>query len=206
MFPIFKNEDNDGLTNSGYARIVKKWTRGTPLDEAKLVFEVDQAHVGGLGRRELWFDGDDSFSVDYIKDDATFFTGDYYIIDKHSENLTKLMIPEDAEVSFYWDTLLVKLNKPWNNGHGEFVSGSLLRATLQDVIDESRKGEERGNVEMVNLFQLLFEPSPTISLKGYQCTKNYVILNLLDNLKPSLIKWRKYASGKWEKVNVFEMQ
>merc|ERR1711992_2445 len=59
-----------------------------------------------------------------------------------------------------------------------------------------------GSDEMADLFQPLFEPSPTMSLEDFSCTKNYVVLNVLDSLKPHLIRWKYESKGKWSKENV----
>ena len=59
-------------------------------------------------------------------DVLTFYTTDYYIMDKNSDDLVKLLVPEDAEVSSYWDSLLLKLRKSWKFNGGEFPGGSLL--------------------------------------------------------------------------------
>ncbi len=37
------------FTDSGYPRIAKEWTRGTPLSAAKTLLEIDQGYVEGMG-------------------------------------------------------------------------------------------------------------------------------------------------------------
>ena len=196
----FEGHDNNGLTDSGYPRIVKEWLRSTPLKDAKLVFEGNQTDVSIHGSRDTWVQPDGSLStIDWVQVGITFYTGDYYIIDNKSGELSKLLLPEDVEVSSYWDSLLIKLRKPWQFLGGRFVAGSLLSAKLSDVLEESKKGGGRGSDELADLFRPLFEPSPTMSLEDYVCTKNYVVLNVLDSLKPHLIRWKYEAPGKWTK-------
>ena len=196
----FEGHDKDGLTDSGYPRIVKEWKRGASLKEAKLVFEGNKTDVSVHGSRDTWVYADGNLStIDWVQVGITFYTGDYFIVDSKSDDLVKLLLPEDVEVSSYWDSLLVKLRKPWQYLGGRFVAGSLLAAKLQDVLQESKRGGGRGSDEMADLFQPLFEPSPTMSLEDYSCTKNYVILNVLDSLKPHLIRWNYEAKGKWTK-------
>ena len=50
----FPESEKDGLTDSGYARIVKEWKRGTPLSEAMLIFEGNQTDVSVHGSRDTW--------------------------------------------------------------------------------------------------------------------------------------------------------
>ena len=199
----FEGHDKDGLTDSGYPRIVKEWLRGTSLKEAKFVFEGNQTDVSVNGSRDTWVHSDGSLStVDWVNVGVTFYTGDYYIIDDKTGDLVKLLLPEDVEVSSYWDALLIKLRKPWQYLGGKFVAGSLLAAKRLDVLEESKRGGARGSDEMSDLFQPLFEPSPTMSLEDYTCTKNYVVLNVLNSLKPHLIRWKYEISGKWTKVQI----
>ena len=199
----FEQHEKDGLTDSGYPRIVKEWLRGTPLKEAKLVFEGSQTDVSVSGSRDTWVHSDGSLStIDWVQVGLTFYTGDYYIIDDKTGDLVKLLLPEDVEVSSYWDSLLIKLRKPWQFLGSKFPAGGLLTAKRRDVLEESRRGGGRGSDEMADLFQPLFEPSPTMSLEDYSCTKNYVVLHVLDSLKPYLIRWKYEAPGKWTKEEV----
>ena len=199
----FKQHNNEGLTDSGYSRIVKVWVRGTPLNEAKLIFDADQTHVLAEGSKDTWTNEDGSTNtIEWVTDVLTFYTTDYYIIDKISDDLVKLLLPEDAEVSSYWDSLIVKLRKTWKYNGGEFIGGSLLTAKLKDVLNVSKKRGIRGSDEMAKLFQPLFQPSLTKSLKSYVSTKRYVVLNILDNLKPRLTRWKYDKTGKWQKQNV----
>merc|ERR1712136_720726 len=196
----FEGHEKDGLTDSGYPRIVKEWKRGTPLSEAKLIFDGNQGDVSVQGSRDTWAYSDGKIdTIDWISAGTSFYTEDNYIIDKESGDLIKLLLPDDVEVSSYWDTLLVKLKSPWKHNGGTFEVGSLLKAKLSDVVNLSKQIKTRNSIEMADLFQPLFEPSSTTSLKSYITTKNFVVLYVLDNLKPHLIKWKYEALEKWTK-------
>ena len=177
---------------------MKEWTRGTPLKDAKLIFDGNQEDVSVQGSRDTWVYSDGTINtIDWVSAGTTFYTEDNYIIDSNTGDLVKLLLPEDSEVSSYWDTILVKLKSPWKYNGGNFVVGSLLRAKLSDVIERSKQLNTRDSIEMANLFQPLFKPSSTTSLKSYTTTKNYVVLYVLDNLKPRLVKWRYEGLNGW---------
>ena len=196
----FEEHEEDGLTDSGYPRVVKEWKRGTPLSEAKLIFDGNQEDVNVQGSRDTWAYSDGTINtIDWISQATSFYTEDNYIIDKESGDLIKLLLPDDVEVSSYWDTLLVKLKSPWKHNGGIFEVGSLLRAKINEVVNLSKQIKTRNSIEMADLFQPLFEPSSTTSLKSYITTKNFVVLYVLDNLKPHLIKWKYEAPEKWTK-------
>ena len=48
---VLVGTDFDGtgssMTDSGYARVVKSWKRGTPISSARTVFEAEQADIAG---------------------------------------------------------------------------------------------------------------------------------------------------------------
>ena len=50
------------LTESGYPRLVKRWRRGQPLDEAETVFSAatHRCHRRGIGRPHTGFRADDA--------------------------------------------------------------------------------------------------------------------------------------------------
>ena len=52
--------DGKSFTDSGYPRVIKSWIRGTPLSEAKTVFEVCRLLMSHLT--------DDSVLIDVVKD------------------------------------------------------------------------------------------------------------------------------------------
>ncbi len=49
------------MTTSGYPRQVKIWKRGTPIEQAKLIFEGETTDVGNWGGQMR--DGDAKYTV-----------------------------------------------------------------------------------------------------------------------------------------------
>ena len=58
------------LTSSGYPRIVKEWKRGTPLDEAKTIFEGETSDVSVSGI----YDQTPGFEREFVSRNITFWT------------------------------------------------------------------------------------------------------------------------------------
>jgi prolyl oligopeptidase len=79
------------MTKSSYPRIVRLWTRGTPLSEAKTVFE---AGVDDIAARPQVFRGPYG-SIAVIERGLTFFTNAYSIVAADGTT-TKLPLPPGA--------------------------------------------------------------------------------------------------------------
>ncbi|HEX3139583.1 MAG TPA: prolyl oligopeptidase family serine peptidase, partial [Rhizobacter sp.] len=161
------------MTDSGYARIIKRWKRGTPLSEAVTVFEGEAKDVAV------------AVSVDMTPGyERTLFTRalDFYnnkSFLQQGDKLVPLDIPSDASPSFLRDTLLLHLRSDLKVGDTTFSSGSLLHANAAAYLRGERK------------LGALFTPTPTRSLSGYTSTRDHVLLNIIDNVAGKLEQWRK---------------
>ena len=173
------------MTDSGYPRILKRWKRGTPLAEAKTVFE---------GRREnIWVgvsvDTTPGFERTLIVRALDFFRQEHYLL--QGDALVRLEVPDDARVSFMHsagvagDTLLLELRSDLKAGDRLHPKGSLLAADMAAYL----KGERR--------FQVLFEPTETRSLAGIALTRSHVLVNILDNVTGRLEEWKRDADGRF---------
>ncbi|QTN24812.1 S9 family peptidase [Rhizobacter sp. AJA081-3] len=173
------------MTDSGYPRILKRWKRGTPLADAKTVFE---------GRREnIWVgvsvDTTPGFERTLIVRALDFFRQEHYLL--QGDALVRLEVPDDARVSFMHsagvagDTLLLELRSDLKAGERLHPKGSLLAADMAAYL----KGERR--------FQVLFEPTETRSLAGIALTRSHVLVNILDNVTGRLEEWKRDANGRF---------
>jgi prolyl oligopeptidase len=177
------------MTDSGYPRVLKRWKRGTPLAEAKTLFEgraedtwvgASVDHTPGFERtlvvRALDFYRQQTFLLEGLHDDV---------------RLVRLDVPEDARISFLHsaglpgDTLLLELRSDWRVGERVFTKGSLLAADFAAF----QKGERR--------FQVLFEPTETRSLAGIATTRSHVLVNLNDNVIGRLEEWKREPDGRF---------
>ena len=166
------------LTSSGYPRVLKEWKRGTPVAAAKTIFEgkptdvsVAAAVVHDHGRL-----------YHFIKRDATFFTSEEFV--RRGDQWVKIEKPDDARVGVFDDQLLITPRLDWTVAGKTYVGGSLLAADFAAYL----KGERQLTV--------LFAPTERKSLAGTSETKNYLIVNELDNVRNQLYVLRR-AGGQW---------
>ncbi|HLP78909.1 MAG TPA: prolyl oligopeptidase family serine peptidase [Candidatus Paceibacterota bacterium] len=166
------------LTKSGYPRLIKEWIRGTPLSEAKLIFEAKEDEIG--------------VSATVIHDHGriyelfvrltTFFSDETFL--RQGEELVRIDKPTDAEVSTFDHFLLLRLRSDWVLSGRTNLAGSLLAVDFNAYL----KGDRT--------FAMLFKPEPRTSLAGFSATKHFILLNVLDNVRSRPLLLRE-QNGQW---------
>lgn len=152
------------MTPSGYPRIVKRWRRGTPLEQAETLFEGEPGdmYIGG-GHDQM-----PGFERTYVFRRKTFRTGELYLLD--GEKLVEVPTPPSAEEDIHREWLTVELREDWAPADVTYPAGALLAAKLDDVL--------AGSTE----FHVLYAPTETTSLAGASWTRNHLVLNILEDV------------------------
>lgn len=156
------------LTSSGYARTVRKWTRGTPFSSAELVYEGQESDVA-VG---AWRDHTKGYVRDWVYRSPTFYSSEIFLL--VDGELQKLDKPEDANLSTFREWMYLELRSDWAVGGQTYTAGSLLAIELDEFLAGGRD------------FDVLFAPGPRTSLAGFSVTKKYVVLATLDNVRSRL--------------------
>ena len=166
------------LTDSGYPRVVKEWTRGTPLSEAKLVFEGQAEDVS----TSAWVMHDHGRVYEFVQRSVTFFTNELFI--RRGDEWIEVEKPADAEVSTFGEHLLLRLCSEWTVAGKTYPSGALLAVDFEDYLNGDRQ------------FSMLFEPTERKSLSDIGQTKNYLLLTELDHVRsrPYAVQ---FSCGEW---------
>ena len=172
---------SNSLTKSGYPRIVKEWKRGTPLAQARTVFEgsADDVSVTAVSVR------DHGRVYDFLERGLTFFTDETFV--RRGDKWARIDKPADAELYTFRDHLLLRLRSDWTVAGKTYAGGSLLAADFDDFL----KGERKLTV--------LFQPTERKSLEDVSATKNYLILTELENVRsrPYLLR---LSRGEWKRT------
>jgi len=149
------------LTESGYPRVVKRWRRGQPLDEAQTVFEGIPSDVSvGVG-----FDPTPGFERLIASRSVDFFNHEYFEI--RDGELVRIDVPTDARISIHREWLLIRPRSPWTVGAATYPAGTLLAAKYDDYLS--------GTVELT----VVFEPDAHTSLDTFTWTRDRLILGTL---------------------------
>lgn len=187
----FEDSPDDSLTDSGYPRTVREWERGTPIAEAKTVFEGEKTDVavnGFISDERNW--GGKIYQVHSRS--ITFYTSAYEMAEVSEDHLLppskrpsdlpelqfqKLDIQEDAEPNFLGNLFFISLRSDWTPSGTTYKSGSILYCNLEEFLKNGSSGVD---------YQVLFEPSDRTAYEYYTCTKNYLVLSTMDNVKSKL--------------------
>jgi prolyl oligopeptidase len=167
------------MTESGYARIVKLWKRGTPMASATTLYEGNVKSVSASAQR-INMEG---FSpIDLITEGLTFWTTQVnQIVDG---KLSPLAIPPTARIrDGYKGRLVLWLKADWAFKGQSYPAGAVMLADPSAL----RGGE--GKVEMV------VAPSARSIVRGVQTTPTGLLVTTLDDVRGKLTRYVGNASG-----------
>jgi prolyl oligopeptidase len=169
------------MTESGYARITKVWSRGTPMSEAKIVYEGKSSDLA-VG---AYHDHTPGFARDFVARTLAFYNDELYLRNADG-TLVKVDAPNTANKSVYREWLSLELREPYTVNGKTYAAGSLIVTKFDDFMKGGRN------------FDVIFEPTDTTSLAGFSPTKNHFILNVLDNVKNRLYVLT-YSEKGWQR-------
>ena len=185
----------DAMTTSGYPRTVREWVRGTKVEDAPVVFEVEKTDVSCSQylADETHREGGGIFEIQCRS--ISFYKSTYFVKKESSTEFVKLAIAENTEVSFFGRLMILHVKADWepqDNGSDKmFNTDSLIYVDAEAFLDFS-KAKESGSEDAVKQaaakldYKYLFEPSSTSSYAGYSTTKSHMILYSLEDVKEKL--------------------
>ena len=173
------------MTTSGYPRIVKEWTRGTPLSDAKTIFSGQSSDVA-VGGLEI---NTPESTYKFVQRGITFYTSDLYTI--INDSLIKLDLPNDIQFDgIFKNQMLLELKSDWKVGGKVYDQGSLISIDYNKFL----KGDKD--------FSLIYKPGPRESIVSVGNTKDFLLINRLDNVRGELYKYT-LNNNEWygERIN-----
>jgi prolyl oligopeptidase len=173
------------MTQSGYARVIKRWKRGTPVSEAQLMYEGKVSDVAAFAT----VDKTPGFERTIFGRSTDFYNTEINLL--VDGKLLKIDKPSDASLSWQREWAFLLLKSEFTVAERSYKSGSLLAIKFDALI----RGERS--------FELLFEPTATRSLSrsGPTTTRDFLLLNILDNVA-GRIEELQYLGGKWQRREV----
>jgi prolyl oligopeptidase len=168
------------LTESGYPRIVKKWRRGTSIDDAELVFEGARTDVSvGAGT-----DRTPGFERTFLSRSTDFWNSDRYEL--RDTELVRIDVPSDASsTSVHREWLLIEPRTDWEYGATTYRAGSLLATEYDKFLD--------GTSELT----VVFEPDEHTCLHQYAWTRDRLLLVTLADVASRI---EIVTPGSWERA------
>lgn len=174
------------LTESGYPRTSRLWKRGTPLEEAELIFEGETADVSA-GAYAFWHRGQRRRMAYRSLD---FFHTEEFLW--HDDAWVRIEKPDDVEVSLAGRHLLFHPRKDWTTESRTWAADSLLALETERFLAGDRD------------FDLLYEPRPRTAYKGFEVTASAIIINELAEVRDRFTVAR-FTEGEGWRLSPLEM-
>lgn len=177
----------DTLTTSGYPRSVRQWQRGTPPQDATLLYEGEITDM----MVSAWHDHTPGFEKILVHCSQDFYRSCTYQLTRQ-DRLECIEIPEDASCNFFNAWLLVRLTTDWMTGDKTYPAGALLATDFNSF----QKGQRN--------FTILFTPDTHTTLQDYSSTRDYLLLNLTRDVV-GRVDVLKADNGQWSRIRTLEM-
>ncbi|MBV7538630.1 prolyl oligopeptidase family serine peptidase [Duganella sp. sic0402] len=171
------------LTASGYARVVKEWKRGTPLAEARTLYEGAADDMRISAHHQLTA----GEGLQFVTRTINFYRSELFWRDHGT--LRKLPVPDDAQTFVLGGQLAIQLNSDWDVNGKRYPQGALLATDLRRLVGGERQ------------LAVLFTPTPASSLDGVTVTRGALLLNILDNVRNRLVEVRRVGQ-QWRQRKV----
>ena len=181
----------DSLTDSGYPRTLREWTRGTDIQDAPVVYEGQKTDVSVFGyiSDQRKYDGG---IYEVHGRSITFYTSEYEmrkILPEHllaptdpartntpnPPEFVKVNIPADAEFSLLGNMIIITLRSDWTPSDVTYKQGSVIFTNTDAFLSSSSTD-----------FTVLFEPTETTAYEYFTNTKNFLVLSTMDSVKSKL--------------------
>ena len=176
---------DNSMTDSGYPRVIKKWRRGTSIEEAETIFEGEKTDVSSSVSLVHRPEGIYHFFVQ----SHTFYTRTQYYLD--GEKLIELDLPDDGDTQGpFKGELILELKSDWVVEDETYPQGAIVSVRFESLI----KGEHK--------IKLLISPDPRASTASIRITQNQVLINRLENITNVLYRY-DLVDGEWRsrKIN-----
>ncbi len=165
------------LTDSGYARLVKRWRRGTPLADAVQVYAGERTDVIVAAS----VDRTPGYQRTLISRAVDFFNDEIYEL--RDGQLVRIDAPTDASLSVHRGWLLIELRTDWDN----YRAGSLLAADYDEFVSGTKN------------LTVVFEPDERTSLHQYSWTRDKLVLVTLADVASHV---QIVTPGTWTAVDL----
>ncbi|MGF6984820.1 prolyl oligopeptidase [Paraburkholderia atlantica] len=173
------------LTRSGYPRDVRRWTRGTALSDAPIVFRGEFDDIGV----EANYDPVDRRHT--VTSSVDFFDSHTYYLDGASDAWHRYEVPSHVAVGAWQGWLLLEPRLDWEcewDGNRARYAGGALLAIREDAF-------LRGERDVTPLFT----PTPLTSACEWSHTRHHLIVSYLDDVRGKTLIWTpsQREDGTW---------
>lgn len=171
------------LTTSGYPRQIRKWRRGSRLEDAELLFEADLADMTVMPIVMHRAEGSFAFLIRQ----PSFFTEEVWFLDPDN-GLRRVPFPDDADFKgVFAEKLVAELRTGWHAGGDRFSAGSLVCMEMQRSLDVGLP---------VNV-QTILPAGDRTAIKGVSLGRDAVFVSVMEDVSGVVMELRPGPDGDW---------
>ncbi|WP_156945608.1 prolyl oligopeptidase family serine peptidase [Hyphomonas johnsonii] len=173
------------VTQSGYPFIIKRWTRGTPLDAATEVLRGKETDVG------VWpmtIELEDGRVLQGGVTSETFFTRSYWWLPDGETAPVRWPIPSKSSPNgIYKGHFLLSLEEDWapEGQNAAFKSGDLVAFDVETFLE----------TRTLPPVSLVFRPTATQAVNGVAIARGAALLSISDNVVGKVLRLEPGADG-----------
>lgn len=169
------------MTESGYAFVLKRWERGTPLSSAEEVIRGQPTDVGVFA---AVLEDVDGRRVPIAYEADTFFETTYWRLDTAAPE--RVNLPRKATVQgLYRGFLVFTLEEAWRG----LPQGALVAYPLADTSAEAPRAE------------VIFAPNPRQSIESVTITRAAILVGGYENVRGRLLRFAHDGSA-WSNIAI----
>ncbi|MEE4208420.1 MAG: prolyl oligopeptidase family serine peptidase [Parvularcula sp.] len=168
------------LTDSGYARQVRRWRRGQALPEAEILYEAAATDIWSFPF-SLW-DGE-SYRGGVFHGE-TFYDFNWFVLNE--DGVERLPLPKKAQLSGYASGDYIIDLKEDGDVAGETYQAGAIVALTSDLTSSST----------------LLEPGAKRSVSAIATSTEDVVVELLDDIEGKVRRFEKSRKGEWRSKDI----
>ncbi|PWE18555.1 S9 family peptidase [Marinicauda salina] len=134
--------DPDETTTSGYPFVIKRWERGTPIEDAETVISGDASDVGVWPARFQYADEDPYFVA---IESNTFFESAYWLLpdEARGEPVRMPLPPKSSPRGLFGDQFLFTIEQDWTpvEGGPTYATGAVLSFSMSEFAESGQLPE-----------------------------------------------------------------
>ncbi|ACT57812.1 prolyl oligopeptidase family serine peptidase [Hirschia baltica] len=166
--------DVDGVasvTESGYPYILKRWTRGTPLETAETILNSSPTVMG------VWpmtFELEDGRVIQSAMEAESFFSFNYWLFPEDGSEAVKWPIPKKSTPQgIYAGQFLLTLEADWDvEGQGSFKQGDLVAFDVNAFLE----------TKTLPSVSLVMRPKERQAIGSVSLSKDALLISYNDNV------------------------
>lgn len=179
------------MTESGYPFVVKRWKRGTPIEQAVEVFRGKQTDAAGSQASALT-DPDGTVRAIIATRNPTFFDTEYNLL-RDDGTVMQLPLPLKSQLDGYVaGQIIFTIQEDWTWQNIPFKQGSLLSFDLEQLKTDASKA-----IPLV-----ILTPGPRESIEQVATTNSRLLVALYENVKGALYSYAFEGGKIWMRTKM----